>query len=73
MDGSVPMDRVAAYGTRQNMSTRIRLYLHRFARVAPAPVGAYERVCVWAYLLRRVLRARHGLVHRALRPVRRGR
>ena len=72
MDASVSTDRVAAYGTRQNMRTRIRLYTHRFARVARAPIGAYERACVCAYLLRRLLRVRHGLVRGALRLVRRG-
>jgi glycosyltransferase involved in cell wall biosynthesis len=67
MDASVSSDRVAAYAARPTTRSRIVLHLHRFVRVGRAPIGLWERLCAWAYLVRRLLRLRHGLVGRVLR------
>ena len=46
---------------------RLKLHSYRFVTTLRAPIGVYEKLCVWLYLLRRVAWLRHRALRKVLR------
>jgi glycosyltransferase involved in cell wall biosynthesis len=58
------------YPGRPDNWQRLQLHTYRFVTAFQAPIGLYEKLCVWIYLLQRVAWLRRPAFRKAMRLVR---
>jgi glycosyltransferase involved in cell wall biosynthesis len=66
MDQSSTRPEVGYLG-RPDTLQRLKLHSYRFVTAFRAPIGLYEKLCVWLYLLRRVVWLRHRVLRKVMR------